>query len=230
VGRVSFSNTVPLFYRLTGFEVVEGLPSELALKLRRGEIGAGIVSSVEYFFNPHLYLVLPGVSISSRGKVCSVKLFSKKPIEELKKVKVTRASLTSKYLLHYVAEKVYGVRLEETEEGEEGVLLIGDEAMEERDYPYAYDLGEEWFKLHRLPFVFALFLVRREVRREEALRLLEEVKESVRSFYGGEVENRYFKECIDYGLGKAHEASLRKFFEFLEEKTGKPAPPLRFLS
>ncbi|HIQ31291.1 MAG TPA: hypothetical protein EYH49_03905, partial [Aquifex aeolicus] len=64
VGKVSYLNAMPLFYSLRGFEIVEGHPSYLVKLLRSGEIDAGIVSSVEYFFNPQDYYVLPDISIS----------------------------------------------------------------------------------------------------------------------------------------------------------------------
>ena len=53
VGKVSYLNTMPLFYKCDGSEtvLVEGHPSELVDRLRKGEIKAGIVSSVEYL--PH---------------------------------------------------------------------------------------------------------------------------------------------------------------------------------
>ncbi|NPB07825.1 MAG: menaquinone biosynthesis protein [Aquificae bacterium] len=233
VGRVSFSNTIPLFYSLKGFEVVEGLPSELVLKLRKGEIDAGIVSSVEYFFNPDLYYILPGVSISSRGRVCSVKLFSPKPIEEISGVRITRASLTSRYLLHYIFEKKYGLSIPPEREDGEALLLIGDEAMEVKDFPFVYDLGKEWYELHRLPFVFALFLVRRDADPEEAKRLHREIIGSLRDFYSVGIKEGekayYFKECIDYSLGEEHLKALELFFGYLEEREGRKRPEPEFL-
>ncbi|NPB06599.1 MAG: menaquinone biosynthesis protein [Aquificae bacterium] len=228
VGKVSFSNTEPLFYRLKGFKVVEGLPSELAGLLRAGRLDAGIVSSVEYFFNPELYFILPGVSISSVGRVCSVKLFAKKPFEELKEVKVTRASLTSRYLLKFVAEKAFNRELKETDT-DEALLLIGDEAMRPLPYPYAYDLGELWYELTGLPFVFALFLVRREVPVEEAERLLSAVRGSLEEFFK-QKRSFYFNECIDYALNEEHLKGLELFFNYLSDKTGRRAPSPLFLN
>jgi len=234
VGKVSFSNTTPLFYSLEGFEIVEGVPSELVLKLRKGEIGAGIVSSVEYFFNPDLYYILPDISISSRGRVCSVKLFSRKPITEVSGIRITKASITSRYLLYYIFERKYNLPVPPERENGEAMLLIGDEAMEVQDYPFVYDLGKEWYDLHGLPFVFALFLVRRDVDPKEARILYTKVKESLRKFYtcGLEREERiyYFKECIDYSLGEEHLKALDLFFGYLEEKMGKEKPKPKFLT
>ena len=235
VGKVAYTNTIPLFYSLRGFEVVEGHPTELVKLLREGGIDAGIVSSVEYFFNPEDYLVLPDVSISSVRKVCSVLLLSKVPIEEVRRVKITPLSLTSRYLLLYILRKGYSVNPEEVTHGEDAFLCIGDEALDLRKKtPYVYDLGEEWNRLTGLPFVFALFLVRREVPGSYIAELLEGIRRSLKDFFSdlkagrfkapGGVPDNYFSECIDYNLGEEHLTSLRLFFEFMTEETGRPVP------
>lgn len=232
VGRVSYRNTIPLFYKFSGFEVIDGVPSYLVKLLREGRIDAGIVSSVEYFFNPDKYLILPDVSISSKARVCSVKLFSQVPFEEVRRVKLSEASLTSKYLLFYLFEKRLGFLPEESEDAE-AIMLIGDEALEVKGFPYTYDLAEEWFKMHKLPFVFALFLVRKEADPKEIKKLYESVKKSLEVFYKDLKRSRlsedsYFTECIDYSLGKEHLKSLSLFFDYLSSKFNKPSPKLWF--
>ena len=237
IGKVSYLNTLPIFYSLKGFEVIEGHPSELVKLLREGRIDAGIVSSAEYFFNPDIYWVLPNVSVSSRGRVCSVLLLSNKPIGEVRRVRITPNSLTSRFLLMYILKENYRLQVEEVSEGEDAFLAIGDEAIELRSsFTYAYDLGEEWFRLTGLPFVFALFLVRRDVPAGPVLDLKEGLDTSVRRFFedlgsgrlelpgDGEFLRSYFSECIDYSLGWEHLRSLGKFFAFMEKETGKPAP------
>ena len=239
VGKVGYLNTLPLFYRLEGFEIVEGHPSELVKLLREGKIDAGIVSSVEYFFNPESYWVLPDVSVSSRGSVCSVLLLSRKPLKAIRRVRITPNSMTSRYLLTFILEEGYGIRPEEATEDEDAFLAIGDEAINFRDsFPYVYDLGEEWFRLTNLPFVFALFLVRRDAPVEEVSRLVEGLKGSVQGFFEDlklgslrlegdrEFMRKYFCECIDYTLGEEHLRSLGRFFAFMERETGKPAPEI----
>jgi len=235
IGKVVYSNTLPLFYSLKGFDIVEGHPAELVKLLREGKIDAGIVSSVEYFFNPELYYVLPNVSISSRGKVCSVLLLSKKPIEEVRKVRITSRSLTSRYLLFYILKEVYRIEFNEVSEGEDALLSIGDDALRLKDsYPFVYDLGEEWFRKTGLPFVFALFLVRKDIDRVEASRLHKALLDSLKNFFSdvnlgrlGKLKNcnvEYLSTCIDYSLTDEHLRSLKKFFTFMEKETGKPAP------
>lgn len=42
-------------------------------------------------------------------------------------------------------------------------------------FPFVYDLGEEWKRMTRLPFVFALWVVRKEVQIQEALGIQEAI-------------------------------------------------------
>jgi chorismate dehydratase len=75
VGKVSYLNTIPLFYRFENqiIELVEGELSYLVSLLRDGKIHAGIVSSVEYLFNRSQYRLVPGLlhSLQAKGLLCS---------------------------------------------------------------------------------------------------------------------------------------------------------------
>ncbi|MFN3946912.1 MAG: menaquinone biosynthesis protein, partial [Aquificaceae bacterium] len=161
VGRVNYLNTLPLFYRWDQkVLLVDGHPSQLVQLLRKGEIQAGIVSSVEYLINREDYILVPDVSISSKERACSVLIFSKRPFEDVESLYLTPASLTSKWLALYILERAYKrkPKVVEDKDKAQAILLIGDEAIKEKlsnKWPYIYDLGEEWYKLHQLPFVFA---------------------------------------------------------------------------
>ncbi|RME13561.1 MAG: hypothetical protein D6804_00095, partial [Aquificota bacterium] len=160
IGKVGYLNTLPLFYRWDTSRVglLEGHPSDLVKRLRENKIQAGIVSSVEFLLHPEEYRVVPGVSISSKKRACSVLIFSREPIELIKSLYLTPASMTSRVLALYLVRKVYQNEPELVEERHraEALMLIGDEAIREKlsgKWPYVYDLGEEWFRLHGLPFV-----------------------------------------------------------------------------
>ncbi len=238
IGKVSYLNTLPLFYRWSDaeMELVEGHPSYLVELLRKGEIQAGIVSSVEYLLNPQDYVYVPKVSISSREKVCSVLLFSKKPAHAIKTLYLTPASLTSKHLCVYVLEEIYRAEPQTTPDPNhaDALLLIGDDALRLNrlnKYPYVYDLAYEWYRVHGLPFVFALFLVRKEYspvlleKIEKLCRVsvdvfFEDLKDGKISSegYTREELREYFTECLSNDLGEQELLSLEIFREFLERK------------
>ncbi len=239
VGKVSYLNTLPLFYRWDTSKVslVEGHPSELVKKLREGHIQAGIVSSVEFLLHPENYRVVPDISISSKEKACSVLIFSKKPLEFVESLYLTPSSMTSKLLALYVVKEVYknSPSIVQAKENADALMLIGDEAVREKgsnNWKYVYDLGEEWFRLYGLPFVFALFLVRRDApewlegfiweqckrSKEEFFKDLREGKLEVYS-YGQEYLKDYFTLCLDYGLDQKARRSLEIFKEILTKES-----------
>ncbi|MDA8077481.1 MAG: menaquinone biosynthesis protein [Nitrospiraceae bacterium] len=181
IGRFSYSNLFPIFYMLDReadcslYEFIEGVPSELNRKIRQGEIDVSPSSSIEYLRNQDLYDLIPNHSISSRGPVGSIFLFSKRPIEALDGLTVltTSQSETSVALLRIILTKFYDIscRLMPTAEpistalrSHEAYLLIGDDALTEAlKWPklHIYDLGDLWYKNTGLPSVFALWIVRR---------------------------------------------------------------------
>ncbi len=182
IGRFSYSNLFPLFFMLdseadcSSYEFIEGVPSELNRKIRQGEIDVSPSSSIEYLRNQELYDLIPNHSISSRGPVGSIFLFSKRPIETLDGLTVltTSQSETSVVLLHIILTKFYNIfcHLMPTSEpiasalrSHEAYLLIGDDALTEAlKWPglHIYDLGDLWYKNTGLPSVFALWIARRQ--------------------------------------------------------------------
>ena len=179
LGHISYSNCFPPHAGIvTGetplpFPVVEGIPSELNGLLSLGKINVSPSSSIEYARNADRYLVLPGLSITSRREVRSIILQSRYPMQALdgKKVALTTASATSVVLLRILLElrdgvhpaySMFGQGTEDPFGAVDAMLFIGDLALQTRptaDYPYLFDLGAEWHRFTGLPFVFALWQV-----------------------------------------------------------------------
>lgn len=193
VGHIAYANCVPFFHylRASGFTgpIVAGVPAELNRRLATGSIDLAPSSAFEYARNWQDYLLLPNLSISARGPVRSVLLFSAQPPEHLAAapIIVTRESASSVNLLTVLLREYYGASataLEvETEPAEQvaanggSVLLIGDRALRAAatlsGETGIYDLGELWQRATGLPFVFALWIVRQRVAEADpdALRL-----------------------------------------------------------
>ena len=194
IGQIDYANCTPIFtsltklYDCTDYRFVRGVPAELNALLRCGDIDICPSSSFEYASSPESYLLLPELSISSFGRVKSVLLFSRLPIEELdnQPVGLTTESATSVNLLKILLAKAYGLRNEFRPSSAPfpdalgtcpALLLIGDAALKaakRADGLFVYDLGELWYRFTGLPFVFALWLVTRRAvdARGEELQLL----------------------------------------------------------
>lgn len=188
IGEIPYANLFPIFYMLkrgsdlSGYEFIEGPPSELNKKIRDGLIDVSPSSSIEYLRYRDRYELIENHSISSRGPVGSILLFSKKPIERLGGLTVLTSSQseTSVALIQIVLKKFYGLDchfessslpLREVLSPESPYLLIGDEALGEAlKWPglNIYDLGDIWYKHTGLPFTFALWISRKACSAEKS--------------------------------------------------------------
>ena len=129
--------------------------------------------------------------------------------------------------------------LEEALERAEAVLLIGDRALaagKRADKLYSYDLGSIWYQHTRLPFVFALWVLRENAVRTHAVALEEfwnALKEAHRSILnpdeelvGDALKTRPFLSCssiqeywrlISYELSEEHLKGLKLFYRLAKE-------------
>ena len=105
VGFISYLNAYPFYYpfqnmsseETQGWQLIVDRPGILNKKIHDGELDVSLVSFMEYAKNPEKYLLVPGVGLSSKGYVDSVRLLSQKPLNELhgSEIRITSASATS---------------------------------------------------------------------------------------------------------------------------------------
>ncbi|MBF0286170.1 MAG: menaquinone biosynthesis protein [SAR324 cluster bacterium] len=174
LGIIDYLNVLPVYYGFLKkhfsieWEAIKGTPTELNQQIAAGQLDIAVISSFEYAQNPDFYYLFPDLSVSANGAVHSIFLFSHIPLEELTgPVGLTRTSATSVHLLKYLLrnhEVTYFFSQDDDKKQTE--LLIGDEAIRmyyTSQYPYAYDLSLLWNQETQLPFVFAVWVVRREI-------------------------------------------------------------------
>ena len=256
VGEINYANVYPIFNSLRGtqgLKFVKGVPSHLNRALSEGAIDLAFCSSIEYARGADKYLIIPDISISCLNRVKSVMLFSKLPVEELsgEKIYLTGESGTSVVLLEIILREYYGLSPVFTDNPDEAVaeLNIGDRALFKyynEKSPHVYDMCFEWNRFTGLPFVFALWIVRRETaetKRAELERFiskLSEIKEDSKNNLAALLDHYTFKglsnfeildywETICYDLTEKHVKGLLYFYS-LAKKLGriKEIPPLRF--
>lgn len=183
IGRIPYANLFPIFYYFdqqrnrSDYRFTKGVPSKLNRMLREGKLDISPSSSIEYLKNKDKYLILPSFSISSSGPIESILLFSTIPLEELggKTIAVSSESDTSVALLKIILKEFLSLKckFKTVKSGLSSFpafLLIGDSAMKESrksTAPHVYDLAELWHKHTGLPFVFALWIVRKETVSEK---------------------------------------------------------------
>ncbi|MCA9285272.1 MAG: menaquinone biosynthesis protein [Phycisphaerales bacterium] len=182
VGVVSYLNTLPLIDGLDdldGLELRRLVPSLLADALAAGDVDVALCSSIDYLRSAVPLALVPVGMLGSHGETLTVRLYSQRPIAELAEVHCDTDSHTSVALLQIVLNERYGVRprivdynaRERTAqhrvlEEPEAMLLIGDKVVVDSPpavrYPHQLDLGAEWLALTGLPFVFAVWMARRD--------------------------------------------------------------------
>lgn len=245
IGCVKYLNARPLIHGWPG-PVTFDHPVALCAQLANGDLDVALVSSFEFLRNP-IYRIVDDVSISSAGPVHSVVVAYHGDISEVEEIGLDPASATSVNLLRcLLADLNLNPRLlvhcEMPNSETRARLLIGDQAIRFRKKHGAqfrfWDLGEQWNNLVRLPFVYALWLIRPEVRdckllakrlrklRDENLADLEKVIESVVAGggdpgHGGPVDpefcRRYYKDCLRFSFGENEKAGLREFHKRCSE-------------
>ena len=234
VGSVRYLNAVPLTRGLED-EIVFATPSELAKMLQRDELDAALVSITEVLFNDR-YDILDGTAIASLGEVKSVLLAQKKPIEEIREVYCDTASLTSVNLLRVLlAER--GLKPEfkplasyDFKKLPDYAMLIGDPALDFVFGPHEhqiFDLGAAWFELTGLPFVYAVWALRRGKENTTLRRQLTDAREfgldtidhiiRNRTEYTEDFRKDYFGWHIHYHLGSDEKRGIAKFIELLRK-------------
>jgi len=190
--------------------VVFATPSELAKMLQRDELDAALVSITEVLFNDR-YDILDGTAIASLGEVKSVLLAHRKPIEEVREVYCDTASLTSVNLLRVLlAER--GLKPEfkplasyDFKSLPDFAMLIGDPAL---DFVFSqheheiFDLGAAWFEMTALPFVYAVWALRRGMENASLRRQLTEARE-----FGLDTIDHIIRNRTEF-LGTAYYASM----------------------
>jgi chorismate dehydratase len=252
IGQIDYANCFPIFCCLkninpeSSYTFIKGVPSELNSMLSSGQLDICPSSSIEYARHPDKYLILKDLSISSIGKVKSVFLFSRSSIENLdgKTLGLTGESATSVNLLKITLGRFYKfhnsyVKIEKASidalDDFPAILLIGDTALKTGlqgiKGVYAYDLGDIWFRNTGLPFVFALWIIRKEAvmkTRREAFSLYSRLCmakqhayksfESCAEHFGNEWIGRnelinYWK-TISYDLTSNHIEGLQLFYRY----------------
>ena len=184
-GRIAYVNVAPVE---TAFdvgavtrdvEVFGAVPSQLNAAMSAGWIDAGAMSAAHYLAHPDDFELLGDLCIAADGPVRSVLLVSPRPPSLLgdSTIAVTAHSASGRALLAALLSGFRDVRpryeivddaLAAARAGRPA-LVIGDDALVARaELPPArvHDLGEAWRAWTGLPFVFALWAVRRETMSE----------------------------------------------------------------
>jgi chorismate dehydratase len=273
VGRIDYINIWPVFESIKDDPVVNdieftpGHPSLLNNGLADGTIDVSPSSSFEYLVRAEKYRLLPNLGISAETEVRSVLFCLPFSFDELEayvskggKVRLTSASAASVGLLRVLWHFYWklpspdwsGVDPGKSLGSGEPFLEIGDYALKTYLNPSPelriIDLASEWKKFTGLPFVFALWIMNREIDERKRVileRLCHALHKATRDLSGKihDLAASYpgtsfrtdmivqYWEKINFNLGPDHLAGLAAFGKYLTElEMIKAMPVLDFYS
>ena len=151
---------------------IECVPRELGAKAARGEVAAGPLPLVDYFRLEATFERVGRFGIAVRGRGRSAILFARRPLRQLDHalIAVTEETSTTFCLLRLLLEERYRLRPASYERGQrqdaDALLLIGDAALQfqqaNTSYPFEIDVAFEWWLWQHLPFVFAVWAIRKD--------------------------------------------------------------------
>lgn len=240
VGAVNYLNTKPLVYRLTELaptiDLVFDFPSRLADGLAAKELDVALIPTIEFFRDPS-YAIVSDACIACRGPVLSVKLFCRKPLEDIATLALDEGSRTSVALVKILLKERLGlepllqrlpVEASIEDSDADAVLLIGDRAMHSPvgRFCNVWDLGDEWCRWSELPFVFAMWTARAGVElgdletalkaaRDEGVANIEKIAEQESAALGLTKPQciSYLRDNLHFYFGDREQRGLELFYD-----------------
>jgi len=252
VGAVSYTNTLPLLeglddpilQRAEGFSLALDLPAVLADQLKAGHLDIALIPVAEFLRGD--YLLLKRGCIACIGPVRSVVIVSDRPLSQVKRLLLDGASRSSVGLTRVLLKHLWNANPElvppkvarvdpptpgNIPEDCDAELVIGDRALRLGEgFAEIEDLGEAWFELTNLPFVFAVWAVRRGVSLSKFPTLLTQAYQRGRETTARYAEQRsamlgvppayieaYLTEYIRYRVGDRELAAIEMYYRFLKD-------------
>lgn len=245
VGAVNYLNSKPLVYgldaRLQDVRLLLDLPSRLADSLAVGRLDVALVPSIEFFRNPG-YTIVSDACIACRGPVLSVKLFFRVPPAEVRRMALDEGSRTSGALAQILLAEIAGatptleplpIGATTADTDADAVLLIGDRAIRSDVGRFidAWDLGEQWVRWAKLPFVFAMWVARAgtasaklarllAAARDEGIKNLDAIAESEAELLeiDPQLARSYLRDNLHFTLGRRERLGLQRFYRLCAER------------
>ncbi len=179
ISAVSYTNTKPFIYGLQHSNIPEKIelsldnPTDCAQKLIDNVVDIGLIPVAATLSLP-VWEIVSAYCIGSAGAVNSVFIFSNCDIREAKVLQLDPQSRSSNNLAKVLVKNFWkSHHLTIVEKARDygqstdpytAFVQIGDRTFGKKDkYPFAYDLGQEWYNFTGLPFVFAAWIANKTI-------------------------------------------------------------------
>lgn len=253
IAAVSYLNTTPMIHGIDTWrdaDLVTAVPARLADMVVGGEADVGLVSLADYARSGDALALLPAGMIGCDGPTLTVRVFSAVPPEDITMLHSDSDSHTSAVLAQIILAEAHGCRpkvslfdarersgdrdVSPEEAWPESLLLIGDKVVTDSPpavrYPYQIDLGEAWHALTGLPFVYAVWMCRRDRAQDQVVRttaaLLDRqrrrnrvrldqmiAEEAKRRGWPGDLARQYVGELLRFDVDDRAKEAVGVFFD-----------------
>lgn len=240
IGHMPYLNSEVFYHALDAdsCELVTARPRAMAAAVERGELDGGPLPVAEVFRLGDGVKEVGELGVACHGPALSVLLMSEVPVSELngKKIAVTEDTATSVQLLRVLSRDNWKIEPELVPPGTDAPakLVIGDEAnwlKKQGSTPYIYDLAESWYKMTRLPFVFAVWVLRSDVTDDqfaafekaltdsycEGRQMVKEIAAKRANEYLDEAETAAYVRHFTYSIGDSERRGMSEFKRRLDD-------------
>jgi len=242
VTAVSYLNTFPFVYGLQKsaqanlFDLTIAVPSLCTERLASGEATIALipVGSLPDFNEIH---ILTDYCIGASGQVRTVLLLSEVPLPQITSIGLDLDSRTSVQLVRILAHRYWKINPQfhnlPTAVSQAGrvpsLVAIGDKTFGlSGQYPYVYDLAEEWIRFTGLPFVFAVWAAIRKPSADttdalaSALRFGMDRKKECLQYFQDRLPDcgnclNYLEQNISYELDSAKRSGMELFLRMMQQ-------------
>ncbi len=236
VAMVNYKNTKPFLFGFNQF--VENTPFRLSLlnpakcsqAFENGNADIALVPAA-FLEGRSDYKIITDYCIGANGPVNSVAVLSNQPIDQIETVILDNHSLTSNRLVkilfdHHWKREVDFVKRDVSQGIElppnHAVVMIGDKVFEQQDhFQYKYDLSEQWKQMTGMPFVFAVWIAKKDISEALVAKLNEYLQygvDNINTIIENESDpivdlKEYLTVNLKYKLNSEYRLGLNNFLE-----------------
>ncbi|MCD8739663.1 menaquinone biosynthesis protein [Mucilaginibacter roseus] len=241
ISAVSYTNTKPFIYGIKTTDFVNNIdlsldiPADCAQKLIDDKADIGLIPVAATLNLPEWHIV-SDYCIGANGAVASVFIFSNCEICDVRRIQLDPQSRSSNNLARVLLKNFWKIDPELITDAEDytnssdpntAFVQIGDRTFGKAEqYPYAYDLAEEWQTFTGLPFVFAAWISNKPIPSD----FIEEFNTALK--FGLDNRQKLFEELphrddfdvedyllnkIDYDLTDKKREALYLFLKYIKD-------------
>jgi chorismate dehydratase len=241
ISAVSYTNTKPFIYGLNHSGILKKIdlsldtPTDCAQKLIDDAVDIGLIPVAATLSLKH-WEIVSDYCIGAVGAVNSVFIFSNCEIKDVKTLQLDPQSRSSNNLAmvllknywkadHLMIEK-NAINYAQSTDLNTAFVQIGDRTFGKKEqYPFVYDLAEEWQKFTGLPFVFAAWIANKAIPKDfiDEFNLALKYGLDHRAELLKELPSRpdfdfedYLMHKLDFDLTEDKEKALHLFLEYVK--------------